>query len=86
MQPLLPAGVEASCTSGPGRVIDFGGCSVQLLPYSKEVKQDPEAAWKPHIGTTVDFHPEPRQIWLRKLARPTRFEFENDEDEAPDDP
>ena len=66
---VAPPLVDATCSSGEGRLIDFCLLSERLVPYSI-VEPEHKVPWKPHIGFRLSFPARLRSLMAPSLRVP----------------
>ena len=66
---ISPAGLEASCTSGSGRLIDYFLATEDIAPYI-QISADFSTGFKPHIGFRVRFPARLRSYRVPTLRVP----------------
>ena len=67
---LCPKDVEATCSSGQGRLLDYAVISPLLVPHVQSFGEDPQAAWKPHLGLRLVLDRHPRLVMYPQLKKP----------------
>eukprot|EP00959_Pyramimonas_sp_CCMP1952_P415647 8709115-Pyramimonas_sp.AAC.1 len=74
---LLPTGCEITCTSGKGRVLDYGVCSRNFPPLIKSSTPVRNVPWGPRIGLHSELRSRPAAIFVQGPMLPVKLDIPN---------
>ena len=71
---VTPPGIEHTCSSGPGRMLDYMIVSNSLVGQTK-LTADFESPWRPHMGLSIDIPFDALTTQVLAIARPQHLEY-----------
>ncbi|CAK0816536.1 unnamed protein product, partial [Prorocentrum cordatum] len=76
-------GVEVSCTSGKGRMIDYAVVPDSFRPFLSQVLPVQNLPWGPHIGLNILIRSRPASVFLRVPVLPVPLVIPEGESRVP---
>ncbi|CAK0870501.1 unnamed protein product [Prorocentrum cordatum] len=80
---VTPEGVEVSCTSGKGRMIDYAVVPDSFRPFLSQVLPVQNLPWGPHIGLNILIRSRPASVFLRVPVLPVPLVIPEGESRVP---
>ena len=65
---------SATCSVGPGRMLDYMVVGRGMEDLLEDVKVDLDGKWKTHIGYIIQFKDKPHKVKVDKLVKPSKIE------------
>ncbi|CAK0844030.1 unnamed protein product, partial [Prorocentrum cordatum] len=72
---LIPSDCTVTCSTGKGRLIDYGIASRDFRPFVKEFKPVREVPWSPHVGLHLRLHSRPASVKVQMPIQPVKIEI-----------
>ncbi|CAK0822829.1 unnamed protein product, partial [Prorocentrum cordatum] len=72
---LIPSDCTVTCSTGKGRLIDYGIASRDFHPFVKEFKPVRDVPWSPHVGLHLRLHSRPASVKVQMPIQPVKIEI-----------